>query len=63
MDWTLFILTWRRLKQIAFQRVRITDERKIAHILKSAQRSDDQTAPFRPDNREKRHEFSQYIGS
>jgi hypothetical protein len=64
MYWTLFILTWRQLKQkIAFQRVRIIDERKIAHISKSAQRSDDQTAPFRPDNREKRHEFSQYIGS
>jgi hypothetical protein len=30
--------------------------------LKSAQRSDDQARPFRPDNREKRHEFSQHIG-
>jgi hypothetical protein len=60
MYWTLFILTWRQLKQkIAFQRVRIIDERK----MKSLQRSDDQTAPFRPDNREKRHEFSQHIGS
>ncbi len=64
MNWALFDLTWRQLKEkMAFQRVRITDDRKIAETLKSAQISDRQTAPFRPDNREKRHEFSQHIGS
>lgn len=64
MNWAQFILTWRQLKgKIAFQRIRITDDRKVAETLKSAQRSDDQTAPFQPDNREKRHEFSQHIGS
>ena len=63
MNWAQFILRWKQLKEkIAVQRVRITDDRKIAETLKSAQRSDDQTAPFRPDNREKRHEFSQHIG-
>ena len=64
MNWAQFILTWKQLKEkIAFQRVKIIDHRNIAETLKSAQRNDDQTAPFRPDNREKRHEFSQHIGS
>jgi hypothetical protein len=64
MNWAQFILNWTQLKEmIALQRVRITDDRKISATLKSAQISDDQTAPFRPDNREKRHEFSQHIGS
>jgi hypothetical protein len=64
MNWAQFLLTWTLLKEkIALQRVRITDDRKIAETLKSGQRSDDQTAPFRPDNREKQHEFSQHIGS
>ena len=65
MNWVQFILTWKQLKEkIAFRRVENhSDERKIAETLKSAQRSDDQTAPFRPDYREKRHEFSQHIGS
>jgi hypothetical protein len=59
MNRAQFILTWKQLKEkIAFRRVRITDDRKIAETLKSAQRSDHQTALFRPDNREKRHELS-----
>ena len=59
MNWAQFTLTWKQLrKKIALQRVRIADDRKIAETSKS-----DQTAPFRPDNREKRHEFSQHIGS
>jgi len=63
MNWAQFAMIWRQLKErIALRRVRFTDERKIAEILKSAQTSDDQRPPFRPDNREKRHEFSQYIG-
>ena len=63
MKWAQFILTWKQLKEkIALRRVRIADDRKIAETLKSAQRRDDQIAPFRPDNREKRHEFSQHIG-
>ena len=64
MNWAQFIPTWKQLKEkIAFQRVGITDDRKISETLMSAQKSEDQTAPFRPDNREKRHEFSQHIGS
>ena len=64
MNWVQFNPTWKRLKEkMAFQRVRIADDRKIAETLKSAQRSGEQTTPFRPDNREKRHEFSQHIGS
>jgi hypothetical protein len=63
MNWAQIVTIWRQLKEkIAFRRVRISDERKIAETLKSAQRSDDQARPFRPDNREKRHEFSQHIG-
>ena len=63
MDWAQFATMWKQLKEkIASQRVRISDDRKIAETLKSAQRSDDQARPFRPDNREKRHEFSQHIG-
>jgi hypothetical protein len=63
MNQAQFILTWKKLiENIALQRVRIADDRKIAATLKSAQRHDDQTEPFRPDYREKRHEFSQHIG-
>jgi hypothetical protein len=63
MNWVQFILFWKELKEkIALRRVRISDERKIAETLKSAQRSYYQTEPFRPDYREKRHEFSQHIG-
>jgi len=63
MNRAQFILTWKQLKEkIAFPRVRIIDDGKIAETLKSAQRSD-QKAQFQPDNREKRHEFSQHIGS
>ena len=59
-----FVTIWAQLKEkIAFHRVGIADDRIIAEILKSAQRSDDQRPPFRPDNREKRHEFSQHISS
>jgi hypothetical protein len=64
MNWVQFILFWKELKEkIAVRRVRISDERKIAETLKNAQRSYYQTEPFRPDYREKRHEFSQHIGS
>ena len=64
MNWVQFILAWRQLSEkIAFRRVKIADDRKIAETLKSAQRRDAQAGPFRPDYREKRHEFSQYIGS
>jgi hypothetical protein len=63
MDWAQFATTWKQLKEkIASRRVRISDDRKIAETLKSAQRSDGQARPFRPDNREKRYEFSQHIG-
>jgi hypothetical protein len=63
MDWAQFATMWKQLKEkIASRRVRISGGRKIAETLKSAQRSDDQARPFRPDNREKRHEFSQPIG-
>jgi hypothetical protein len=63
MDWAQFAKMWKQLEEkIASRRVRISDDRKIAETLKSAQRSDDQARPFRPDNHEKRHEFSQHIG-
>jgi len=64
MNWVQFVTIWAQLKEkIAFHRVRIADDRKIAETLKSAQRIDDQRPPFRPDDREKRHEFSQHISS
>ena len=67
MKWVQFVTIWKRLKgKIALhrvRRVRIADDRKIAETLKSAQTSNDQRPPFRPDNRERRHEFSQYISS
>ena len=64
MNWAQFILTWKQLKEkIALRGVRIADDRKIAETLKSAQRRDYPAAPFRPDYREKRQEFSQHIGS
>ena len=63
MDWDQFATMWKQLKEkIAFRRVSLSDDRKTAETLKRAQTSDDQRAPFRPDNREKRHEFSQHIG-
>jgi hypothetical protein len=63
MDWAQFATMWEQLeKKIASRRVRISDDRKIAETLKTAQRSDNQPRPFRPDYREKRHEFSQHIG-
>ena len=63
MNWAQFAKMWKQLEEkIASRGVRISDDRKIATTLKSAQRSDDQARPFRPDNREKRHEFSQHIG-
>ncbi len=63
MDWAQFATMWKQLKEkTASLRVRISDDRKIAETLKSSRRSDDQARPFRPDNREKLHEFSQHIG-
>jgi hypothetical protein len=63
MDWAQFATKWKQLKEkIAFRSVRISDDSNIAETLKSAHRSNDQARPFRPDNREKRHEFSQHIG-
>jgi hypothetical protein len=63
MNWTQFATIWKQLNEkIAFRRVMLTDDRKIAQTLKSAQRADDRMPPFRPDDREKRHEFSQHIG-
>jgi hypothetical protein len=54
-----FVTIWNELKEeIALKRVRIADDKKIAELLKRAQTSDDQRPPFRPDNRERRHEFS-----
>jgi hypothetical protein len=63
MNRAQFILTWKQVMgKIALRRVKITDDRRIAGTLKSTQRRDVQTEPFRPDYREKRHEFSQHIG-
>jgi hypothetical protein len=63
MRWAHFVTIWNELKEkIALHRARIADDRKIAETLKSAQRSDDQRPLFRPDDRERRHEFSQHIG-
>jgi hypothetical protein len=63
MNWAQFATIWKQLKgKIAFHRVGIANDRKIAETLKSAQTSDDQRPRFRPDNRERRHEFSQHIG-
>ena len=64
MNWAQFATFWKQLNEkIAFRRVMLDDERKIAQTLKSAQRADDGIPPFRPDGREKRHDFSQHIGS
>ena len=64
MNWAQFATFWKQLNEkIAFRRVMLDDERKIAQTLKSAQRDDDRIPPFRPDGREKRHDFSQHIGS
>jgi hypothetical protein len=63
MRWAHFVTIWNEIKEkIAFRRVSLSENRKIAETLKRAQTSDDQRAPFRPDYREKRHEFSQHIG-
>ena len=64
MNWAQFILTWKQLmEKIAFRRESESPMiGRIAETLKRAQRRDDQAAPFRPDHREKRHEFSQHIG-
>ena len=63
MNWAQFATIWKQLNEkISFRTVRLNDERIIAETLKSAHRADDRIPAFRPDGREKRHEFSQYIG-
>jgi hypothetical protein len=63
MHWAQLVTIWKELKgKVAGHRVRIADDRKIAETLKSAQTSGEHVRPFRPDDREKRHEFSQHIG-
>jgi hypothetical protein len=62
MHWAQLVAFWKELKEkVALHKLRIADDRKIAETLKSAQTSDERV-PFRPDDREKRHEFSQHIG-
>ena len=63
MNWAQFASIWKQLNEkVAFRSVRLNDDRKIAERWKSAQWADDRMPPFRPDGREKRHEFSQHIG-
>jgi hypothetical protein len=63
MNWTQFAAIWKQLNEkIAHRRVMLADDRKTAQTLTSAQRADERAAPFRPDGRERRHEFSQHIG-
>jgi hypothetical protein len=61
MKWDPIILIWNRLKErLGFARVRpgnLTLEETIR-----GQQSYGQAAAYRPDDREKRHEFSQHIG-
>ena len=63
MHWAQLAAMCNDIKEkIARRRMRIVDDRKIAETLKSARTSDEHIRPFRPDDREKRHEFSQHIG-
>jgi hypothetical protein len=63
MNWAQFATIWKQLEEkIAFRRFMLNHDRKIAQTLKSADRAVDRMPPFRPDGREKRHEFSQHIG-
>jgi hypothetical protein len=63
MNWAQFATIWKQLNEkIALRRVMLNDDGKIAQTLKSVQRADDRMSPFGPDDREKRHEFSQHIG-
>ena len=68
MKWAQFATAWTELQQkLAFRRMRLREHREIVETLKGAKGAEtseyQRPLPFRPDDREKRHEFSQHIGS
>lgn len=61
MKWDPVIVIWSRLKeQLGFAKVTAGNP-PFAETTRG-QPSDGQVTAYRPDNREKRHEFSQHIG-
>jgi len=66
MNWDLLKLILKRLtEQFSFHRVRsdeYRDRRINAETSMSDQATNEQSMPYHPDFREKRHEFSQHIG-
>jgi hypothetical protein len=68
MNWVQIQLSWKQLKEkLALQWFRVTDDNSKSLELSGAEmssddRSDTQSAAFRPDDREKRSEFSLHIG-
>ena len=69
MNWDQIQVSWRRLKDVfVFQWFRATADRGEGLELIGAEtssdgRSEGQPKAFRPDDREKRSEFSLHIGS
>ena len=69
MNWDRIAASWRQLKdKIVFQWGRPTDDNGNrvdpigAEMSRDGQSHEAQTRPYRPDDRGKRHEFSQHIG-
>ena len=66
MNWDILKLILKRLTEtFGFHRVRSDEfrDRLInAETSRSDQGTDQRSTPYRPDFREKRHEFSQHIG-
>jgi hypothetical protein len=66
MNGVQFVSIWRQIKEKIGFRIAGAKETRgdppLAETWIRAQLSDDQTQPFRPDYRDKRHEFSQHIG-
>jgi hypothetical protein len=64
MKWKITKFIWRRLtEQVGFRRAGYDrEDRRVGATISQASMSDRDSKPYRPDDREKRHEFSQHIG-
>jgi hypothetical protein len=65
MNWdTLKLILKRLTEQLGFRRVGSHDreDRRVHATISHGSMSDRDSKPYRPDIREKRHEFSQHIG-
>ena len=69
MNWEQIVASWKQLKdKIVFQWGKLFSdngkriEMPAAEMSPDGERREEQTRPYRPDDRERRNEFSQHIG-